>query len=122
MTKVLLDEGAPKPLAARLREFGIDATAFPNEWKQLSNGKLLDAVERNGFQVLITNDKNIPHQQNLAKRKLAVLILPTNNLRDVLAMSKNIAAAIEMVGPGTSTLLDHSGNLAHSGGTRGQSK
>jgi hypothetical protein len=108
---VILDEGAPRPLAARLRALGVDATAFPNEWKQLSNGKLLDAIEQQGFQILITNDKNIPHQQNMSKRAIAVLVLPTIRLRDILAMAPNIAAAVSMVEGGKAFLLDKSGRL-----------
>jgi hypothetical protein len=109
--RALLDEGVPKPLATLLRELGVDATAFPNAWKQLSNGKLLDAVEQQGFQVLITNDKNMPYQQDLAKRRIAVLVLPTNHLRSVLAMAENIARSIEAVEIGTSSLLANSGHL-----------
>jgi hypothetical protein len=60
VTRILLDEGVPKPLARALRSLGIDATAFPNEWKQLSNGVLLDRVEVERFEILITCDKNMP--------------------------------------------------------------
>ena len=118
MRKVLLDEGAPKPLAARLRALGINATAFPNEWKQLSNGKLLDAVEQQGFHVLITNDKNIVHQQNMSNRRIAIMVLPTNHLRDVLAMASNIAKATSLAEIGKFSLLDGSGQLPSPSTTR----
>lgn len=108
----MLDEGVPRPLAARLRALGVDATAFPHEWKQLSNGKLLDAVEQQGFQILITNDKNIPYQQNISKRAIAVLVLPTNHLRLVLALATAISAATRMTELGKSFMLDRSGRLS----------
>lgn len=95
MRRVLLDEGVPRPLAQMLRDLKVDATAFPNAWKQLSNGKLLDAIESDGYDALLTNDKNIRYQQNLRGRQLAVLILPTNRLREVLANAARIAAAIK---------------------------
>jgi predicted nuclease of predicted toxin-antitoxin system len=49
----------------------------------LKNGRLLDAAEAAGFEVLITVDQNIPDQQNLAGRTISILILcaPTNRLR-----------------------------------------
>jgi hypothetical protein len=51
----------------------------------LKNGRLLDAAESAGFDVLITVDQSIPDQQNVALRRIALLILsaPTNRLRDV---------------------------------------
>ena len=43
----------------------------------MDNGDLLDEVEAAGYEVLITTDKNIRHQQNLADRTFAVLVLPS---------------------------------------------
>jgi hypothetical protein len=36
---------------------------------------LLVAAETNGFDVLLTTDKNMRYQQNLAGRKIAVVVL-----------------------------------------------
>jgi len=36
---------------------------------------LLTAAEEGGFDILLTTDKNMPYQQNLAGRKIAVVIL-----------------------------------------------
>ena len=41
----------------------------------LKNGRLLEAAESGGFDVLVTVDQNIPDQQNLAGRKIALIIL-----------------------------------------------
>src|SRR6266849_9331 len=51
----------------------------------LKNGRLLDAAEAAGFDILITADQNIPDQQNLAGRRISLVILcgPTNRLRDL---------------------------------------
>jgi hypothetical protein len=40
----------------------------------LKNGILLSAAEAAGFEVMITTDQEIPFQQNLNDRKLAMLI------------------------------------------------
>jgi hypothetical protein len=99
LTRVLLDEGVPKTLARALREVGVDATAFPNEWKQLSNGDLLDEIERRGYRVLITNDKRMSYQQNIEHRTLSVLVLPTNRRLDVLPLVPQIASALAKIKP-----------------------
>ena len=50
----------------------------------VENGRLLDAAEAAGFDILITVDQNIPDQQNLVGRKISIVILcgPTNRLHD----------------------------------------
>jgi hypothetical protein len=63
--RVLLDEGVPRHLAAPLETAGFNTTPYPRAWKQIRNGELLERAEREGFDVLITNDKNIYTQQNL---------------------------------------------------------
>jgi hypothetical protein len=44
-------------------------------WSRLSNGQLLDAAETQ-FDLLNTTDQGLRAPQNLADRKLAVLVLP----------------------------------------------
>jgi len=63
----------------------------------LKNGRLLEAAEEGGFDVLITADQNIPEQQNLSGRKIALVILcgPTNRLRDLELL---VPAAISAIG------------------------
>ena len=46
----------------------------------LKNGRLLDAAEAAGFDILITVDQSIPDQQNLTRRRIALLILAINYL------------------------------------------
>jgi hypothetical protein len=48
-------------------------------WGEIANGALLKIAEANGFQLIITSDKNIPLQQNLAECNMAQLQLSTNN-------------------------------------------
>ena len=46
-------------------------------WDRLSNGDLLTQAERAGFDVLLTADKNMRYQQNLAGRRIALIVLST---------------------------------------------
>ena len=49
--------------------------AIERRWEQLSNGALLAEAEAAGFELFITADKGIQYQQNLAARKIAILVL-----------------------------------------------
>lgn len=68
----------------------------------LKNGELLSAAEAAGFDVLITVDQSIPNQQNLAGRKIALIILnaPTNRLRDLSPLIPAVLAALDAIQPG----------------------
>jgi hypothetical protein len=68
----------------------------------LKNGRLLEAAEAAGFDVLITVDQNIPDQQNLTGRGISLLILcgPTNRLRDLEPMVPAAIAALGTIGRG----------------------
>jgi hypothetical protein len=48
-------------------------------WAGITNGALLQLAE-DEFNVLITSDQNLKYQQNLTRRQLAILQLPTNQV------------------------------------------
>jgi hypothetical protein len=65
----------------------------------LKNGRLLDAAEAAGFDVLVTVDQYIPDQQNLTGRKIALVILcaPTNRRRDLTAIIPDVLTALSSI-------------------------
>jgi len=65
--KILFDQGTPVPLRRHLAGHAVDVV-YERGWSHLSNGSLLDAAERDGYQLLITTDQNLKYQQNLADR------------------------------------------------------
>jgi hypothetical protein len=71
--KILFDQGTPAPLR---RWFVGDEVATANEmgWSDLSNGRLLEAAEGSAFQMLVTTDQNLKHEQNLTGRVIAILV------------------------------------------------
>ena len=74
--RLLLDENLPKRLKFRLLEQNHDAsTARKMGWNGKKNGELLGLLTFSGFEVLITSDKNLIHQQNLDKFSITVLLL-----------------------------------------------
>ena len=75
--RILFDQGTPVPLRAHLDGHTI-RTAFELGWSNLQNGELLAAAEA-AFDLLITTDQQMRYQQNISRRQLAVLVLPTTS-------------------------------------------
>ena len=50
-------------------------TAQSKGWDTLSNGELLSAAEGAGFELVLTTDRRIRHQQNLRVRRIALVVL-----------------------------------------------
>jgi len=72
---VLFDNGTPRTLARYLINLHAVTEARARGWQELENGDLLNEAEAAGFEVLLTTDKNLSYQQNLAGRKIAVVVL-----------------------------------------------
>lgn len=70
--------------------------------KGKENGELLRDAELAGYEVLLTVDQGIPHQQNLAGRKLSIIPIRsrTNQLEDLLPLVEAILNALETMAPG----------------------
>jgi hypothetical protein len=97
--KILFDHGTPVPLRAALRGHDV-STAFEHGWQRLKNGDLLSAAEAAGFEVFITTDQNLGHQQNLSGRRLAVLVLPFANWPRLRPHAQLIADSAVALSPG----------------------
>lgn len=74
--KILLDECTPRIVKLRLTQLDI-STVQEMGWAGIKNGELLDRAGRQ-FDVLVTADQNLPRQQMLSGKRLAVVVLPTN--------------------------------------------
>ena len=45
------------------------------DWPGIKNGKLLNLLEKNSFDIFIIDDKNLPYQQNLTILPVCIIIL-----------------------------------------------
>ncbi len=102
---ILFDHGTPRGLA-RLLEGHTVRGAREQGWDTLSNGELLRQAELAGFDVLITTDKSLPYQQNLAGRKIAVVVLGSARWRLIQPMASQIGAAAARAKPGTHIVVE----------------
>jgi hypothetical protein len=96
--KILFDHGTPVPLRRALTGHSV-STAGEMGWSEIDNGSLLSAAEAQ-FDAIITTDQSIRHQQNLAGRRLAIMVLPTTNWRKIQSHQDRILAAINEMRPG----------------------
>ena len=73
----------------------------------LKNGDLLVAADTARFDVFLTVDQGIEYQQNLAARKIAIIILraKSNRLKDLLPLLPACLACIESIQPGDVTQI-----------------
>lgn len=72
----------------------------------MRNGELLDAAEAAGFDVFVTTDRNIGHQQNLTRRKIAVVGLGKARWKLIKERLAGVAAAVAAAKPGRVSEVD----------------
>jgi predicted nuclease of predicted toxin-antitoxin system len=92
--KLLLDENLPKRLKDDFSEHDI-YTVRDKGWDGKNNGDLMKLMIEDNFDVLLTFDKNLQHQQNFKKYNLAVLVLNASsntyqNLKDLVPKIKEV--------------------------------
>ena len=66
----------------------------------MRNGELLDRAEADGYQLLVTTDQNLRHQQNLAGRQLAIMVLLAASWPRIQRRVDDIRVAVDRIGPG----------------------
>jgi hypothetical protein len=100
--RVLFDQGTPAPLRHALVGHSVE-TAFELGWGRLQNGDLIDAAESSGFDVLLTTDKNLKYQQNLAGRRLSVVVLSTTSWPRIRIAAAKVLETVSGAAPGSYT-------------------
>jgi hypothetical protein len=96
--KILFDHGTPAPLRRQLASHEI-STTYEMGWAKLNNGDLLAAAEKS-FDTFITTDQNLRYQQNLAGRRLAILVLPTTSWPEIQKRTAKVAAGVNALKSG----------------------
>ena len=89
--RLLLDENLPKRLKADFPEHEV-YTVRDKGWNGVKNGELLKLMLAEGFDALLTFDKNVQYQQNFGKYTLTVFVLsaPINQYSVLTALSAQV--------------------------------
>lgn len=98
--RILFDHGTPRSVARWLEGHSV-VQAVDKGWDRLSNGALLKAAEDDGFDLLLTTDKNIRYQQNLKDRRIAIVVLGNSQRPMVLRHIDRVLAAVTAATPGS---------------------
>ena len=72
----------------------------------LKNGALLSVAEQDGFELFITADQELSYQQNMTGRRIALLVLSTNNWGRVRAHIVEITNSINAATAGSFVFVD----------------
>jgi hypothetical protein len=99
--RLLIDECVDERLRLLFPDHDCQTARFAG-LSGLKNGRLLEAAEAAGFEVLITVDQNIPDQQNFTGRSISLLILygTTNRLRDLEPLVPAAISVLRSIGRG----------------------
>lgn len=98
---VLFDNGTPRTLARYLIGQHTVTEARARGWHELSNGELLREAEENGFEVLVTTDKNLAYQQNLVTRKIGIVVLGLGRWSLIRRQVARVIEAVNAATPGS---------------------
>ena len=99
--RILIDESLPIALGAELTGHEV-TTVRAQDWLGLRNGVLLRTAVAEGFDVIVTADKALRYQQNLAAIGIAVVLLTRvrNRMQDLLPLVPRILQALQNVRKG----------------------
>jgi hypothetical protein len=104
--RILFDKNVPIGVRRFLSKHEV-RTVVELKWPpKLQNGELLRAAEAEAFDVLVTCDQNIAHQQNLTDRKPALVVFGSNIWPIVSAYRESITARVDEAKPGSHGFID----------------
>jgi hypothetical protein len=105
MLRVLFDKNVPYSLRRHLIGYQVQ-TADDEGWGQISNGELIGCAEKAGYQIILTCDQNIQYQQNMARRKISMVVLGSNIWPSIQPRIAEIMAALKRVSPGSFEFIE----------------
>jgi len=96
--RILLDECVPRRLRRELPGHDVH-TVSDLGWSGKKNGELLQVMAGQNFDVLLTVDQGIRHQQNLRAGGIAVvgLVAVSNRLADLVPLMPSVLAVLASI-------------------------
>jgi hypothetical protein len=102
---ILFDQATPVPIRPYLKGHTV-RTAAQQGWDRLRNGDLLTAAEEAGVDILPTTDKNMRYQQNLAGRKIGIVVLGRQQWPQLRPHIQRVIEAVNAATPGSFAEVD----------------
>lgn len=99
--RILIDECVNQRLRNHFPKHDVQSAQYAG-LGGLKNGDLLNAAESAGFEVLLTVDRGFEYEQNLAGRRIAMVIIRTKSiaLENLLALVPACLARLDSIQPG----------------------
>ena len=101
--RLLLDENLDWRLRRDLLDHHVESVPLIG-WAGIENGEPLRKGVEAGFNVLVTMDSNMVHQQNVSRYAIAV-VARSNRLADTRPLMPALLAVLPQVKPSTVTFL-----------------
>jgi predicted nuclease of predicted toxin-antitoxin system len=103
---VLLDECIPRKLKKLLPGHTVQ-TVPEMGWASMTNGILIDLAETQ-FEVMITVDKSMKHQQRLSSAQMGFIVLRcySNTIASLAPFATEILDAIDAINSGDVIIID----------------
>ena len=105
--KILLDECVTKRLKKYLEEFEV-FTVSELELSGIKNGKLMTYCSQNGFDILLTIDKNLMFQQNLDKFPVTIVVFNcfTSKIEDLVSFVPSFKTQVNQLQKHKAYIID----------------
>jgi predicted nuclease of predicted toxin-antitoxin system len=105
--RVLLDENLNWRLKRELPGHEVESVPLLG-WAGIQNGALLRKAVENGFDVLVTMDSNMVHQQDLSAHAIADVVLRarSNRLEDTRPLMSAVLQALAHAPKGAATMIE----------------
>ena len=104
--RILLDENLDWRLRRDLPHHHVDSVVHLG-WAGIKNGALLAKAVEAGFDLLVTMDGSMVHQQNITRYSIAIVALraKSNRLADTRPLMPDLLALLPELRSGTVTFL-----------------
>ena len=104
--RILLDENLDWRLRRDLPGHETESVPLIG-WAGIQNGELLRKAVEEGFEVLVTMDSNMVHQQNIGRYAIAMIALraKSNRLDDTRPLMKKVLALLPQSKAGKVTFI-----------------
>lgn len=103
--RVLFDQGTPVPIKRYLTGHEVTLSVDAG-WDRLRNGELLTVAENDGFEVLLTTDKNLRYQQDLKGRAIAIVVIGHSQWPALREHVHRVLDAVNAAKPGSYAEVD----------------